>query len=157
AEMQSRLPDPGDVETFRRCVIDWAEREWNAEALALHRDLLALRRELLGAEAPRLDGATLGDDCWVLRYFAPNSEDWLVIVNLGRDRLEASIPEPLLAPITGRTWRLRWSSEHPDYGGGGVAEPFPDGRWRIPGQAAVVLVPGEMASAPRTQRRRRTA
>jgi maltooligosyltrehalose trehalohydrolase len=157
SEMQTRLPDPGAPETFRRCVIDWGERERNAEALALHRDLLALRRDLLGGGAPRLDGATLGDDCWLLRYFPPNGEDWLVIVNLGRERLEASIPEPLLAPVAGRTWRLLWSSEHPDYGGGGVAEPFPDGLWWFPGQAAIVLAPGEAASGPRAPHRRRTA
>jgi len=157
AEMQRRLPDPRAPETFQRCAIDWGECERNAEVLALHRDLLALRRELLGAGAPRLDGATLGDDCWLLRYFPPNGEDWLLIVNLGRDRLEASIPEPLLAPVAGRAWRLRWSSEHPSYGGGGVAEPFPDGLWWFPGQAAIVLVPGDAAREPRSPHRRRTA
>ncbi|HEU0217189.1 MAG TPA: malto-oligosyltrehalose trehalohydrolase [Stellaceae bacterium] len=157
AEMQCRLPDPRAPETFRRCAIDWGEREQNVEVLALHRDLLALRRELLGAGAPRLDGAALGDDCWLLRYFPPNGEDWLLVVNLGRDRLEASIPEPLLAPVAGRTWRLRWSSEHPHYGGGGVAEPFPDGLWWFPGQAAIVLTPGDAPSAPRAPHRRRTA
>ncbi len=157
AEMQRRLPDPGDPATFRRCVIDWAERERNVEVVALHRDLLALRRELFAAGAPSLDGATLGDDCWFLRCFAPRGEDWLVIVNLGRDRLETSIPEPLLAPVADRTWRLRWSSEHPDYGGGGVADPFPDGQWWFPGQAAIVLVPGEAAKPARAPHRRRTA
>jgi maltooligosyltrehalose trehalohydrolase len=38
---------------------------------------------------------------------------------------------------------LRWSSEHPDYGGIGVPEVVNDGGWRIPGHAAVVLRAGE--------------
>ena len=157
AEMQSRLSDPSAPETFRRCVLDWGEHDRHVEAVALHRDLLALRRELFDPDPPALDGATLGDDCWLLRYFPPNGEDWLLIVNLGYDRRETSIPEPLLAPVAGRTWRQRWSSEHPDYGGGGIAEPFPNGQWWFPGRAAVVLVPGEAAAAPRGPHRRRTA
>jgi maltooligosyltrehalose trehalohydrolase len=157
AEMQRRLPDPSDPKTYRRCVMDWAERARNVEAVALHRDLLALRREVFAAAIPALDGATLGDACWFLRYFPPSGEDWLLIINLGSDRLEASIPEPLLAPVAGRSWRLRWSSEHPDYGGGGIAEPFPDGLWWLPGQAAIVLVPGEAAASPGIAHRRRTA
>ena len=40
-----RVPDPSDVETFRRCKLDWTERASNREALALHRDLIRLRRE----------------------------------------------------------------------------------------------------------------
>ncbi len=157
AEMQGRLPDPGALETFQRCVLDWRERERHGEALALHRDLLALRRELFPAAPPPLDGAVLEDDCWLLRYFPTDGEDWLVIVNLGRDRRVASIPEPLLAPLEGRVWHLRWSSEHPDYGGGGVAEPFPDGQWWLPGQATIVLTPGGQAKPPASPHRRRTA
>lgn len=143
-EMQSRLDDPGSPETFRRCVLDFGERERNAAALALHRDLIALRREIFVGGPRRIDAVTLGDRAWVLRYFANAENDsLLLIVNLGVDQHHETIPQPLLAPDDARPWRLRWSSEHPDYGGTGIPVPVADGVWNIPGHAAVVLAPGE--------------
>src|SRR5258708_25508946 len=60
-EMQALLDDPGDPMTFRRCILDHNQRD--PKALALHRDLLALRQEMFAAgPPPRIDGATLGDD-----------------------------------------------------------------------------------------------
>ena len=142
-EMQARLDDPSDPATFRRCVLDQSERERNREAVALHRDLLALRREICGEGAPRVDGAPLGDEAWVLRYFGGAGDHRLLIVNLGRDLKLETVTEPLLAPIEERGWRVRWSSEDPLYGGGGIAEPLVDGMWRITGRAAIVLAPGK--------------
>jgi maltooligosyltrehalose trehalohydrolase len=55
-EAQARLADPRDPETFERCKLDLRERESHAEAYALHRDLLALRkadRRVPRAEAGR--------------------------------------------------------------------------------------------------------
>ncbi|HVH82579.1 MAG TPA: DUF3459 domain-containing protein, partial [Stellaceae bacterium] len=155
-EAQNDLADPGDPETHRRCILDAVERERHREAVALHRDLLELRRRLFPGGAPPLDGAVLCEQCWLLRYFAADGEDVVLIVNLGRDQRVASIPEPLIAPIAGRTWRLLWSSEDPKYGGGGVFEPFADGLWRLPGQAAIVLAPGA-AAPPLSRHTRRTA
>jgi maltooligosyltrehalose trehalohydrolase len=143
ADMQSRLADPGDPETFRRCVLDHSERERHGATVTLHRDLLALRRELFRDGRPKIDGAPLGDDAWVLRYFREDAKDWLLIVNLGRDQFLPTIAEPLLAPIEGASWRLRWSSQDPRYGGIGTPEPIVDGAWRIAGQTAIVLVPGD--------------
>src|SRR6202048_4982708 len=42
-EMQAQLTDPGDIDTFRRSVLDHGERRRNGAIYALHRDLLALR------------------------------------------------------------------------------------------------------------------
>ncbi len=58
-EMQAALTDPGDVATFRRSVLDLDERQSNATAYALHRDLLALRREdpVLRQRPGRIDKA----------------------------------------------------------------------------------------------------
>ncbi|MFZ2005318.1 MAG: malto-oligosyltrehalose trehalohydrolase [Stellaceae bacterium] len=142
-EMQARLDDPGDPQTFRRCVLDQSERERNRDAVALHRDLLALRREIFGEGAPRIDGAALGDEAWVLRYFGGASDDRVLIANLGGDLKFDTVTEPLLAPIEGRGWRVRWSSEHPAYGGGGTPDPIVDGAWRFPGRTAIVLAPGD--------------
>ena len=141
-EMQALFADPGDEETFRRCVLDHDERERNQAALALHRDLLALRRHVFHEGARALDGAELGDDAWVLRYFGKNGRDLLLVVNIGRDLRYETITEPLLAPVEGGAWRLLWSREGPAYGGAGLSDPVVNGAWRIPGHAAIVLSPG---------------
>jgi maltooligosyltrehalose trehalohydrolase len=139
-EMQARLDNPGAPETFRRCILDPAERDRHREAVALHRDLLALRRRLHPTRG-RVDGAALGDDAWVLRYTPEGGDEWLLIVNLGRDLTLDPAPDPLLAPIPGRDWTLAWSSEAPVYGGTGLPGPVEGGIWRIAGRAAIVLTP----------------
>ena len=152
-EGRAWLPDPSDVSTFTRCKVDWSERTRNVEALNLHRDLLRLRREdpVLSAQRVRgLDGAVLSDHAFVLRYFGESLGDRLLIVNFG-SRLHASpIPEPLLAPPRGGSWRAVFSTELPEYGGWGTPplETVDDGWW-IPAECAVVLNPTDAATTPR--------
>jgi maltooligosyltrehalose trehalohydrolase len=142
-EAQAALADPGDPATFRRCVLDHGERERHRPAVALHRDLLALRRgDAVFGDRYRIDGATLGDDAFALRYFGDERGDRLLIVNIGRDLVFETLAEPLLAAVEDRPWRLLWSSEDLAYGGAGSPDPIADGVWRIPGHAAVVLEPG---------------
>jgi maltooligosyltrehalose trehalohydrolase len=143
AAMRERLPNPGDRATFERSKLDHCERERNAPVYALHRDLLALRRQEQAFRAQRLggvDGAVLGPEALVLRFF-DESGDRLLLVNLGRDLTLVPAPEPLLAPPDGMRWSLTWSSEHPRYGGTGTPEPESEEGWRIQGQAAAVLAP----------------
>ncbi|HXG13439.1 MAG TPA: malto-oligosyltrehalose trehalohydrolase [Gemmataceae bacterium] len=145
-EVQARLPDPADMRTFERCKLDFAERQQHAEAYALHRDLLCLRREepVFRAQRPRgVDGAVLGPHAFVLRYFGDDRNDVLLVVNLGRDLHFDPAPEPLLAPPEGKQWKVRWSSEDIRYGGDGTAPLDTEENWRIPAEAAVVLVPAE--------------
>ena len=143
AETQAGVPDPASPATFERCKLDWTERETNAAAWALHRDLLKLRRQdpvFRAQGAGGLDGAVLGPEAFVLRFFRENAGDRLLVVNLGVELDLEPVPEPLLAPLTGRRWEVLWSSEDPRYGGSGAPPPEDDeGRWRLPGQAAVVL------------------
>ena len=142
--MRERLQDPADRATFERCKLDFAEREANAPVLRLHRDLLRLRREVPALRcrgAGEFDGAVLSPDALLLRWLGPGDDHRLLLVNLGRDLHFTPAPEPLLAPPGGARWKTAWTSEHPDYGGIGTAEPeTPDG-WRIPGHAAVLLAP----------------
>ena len=70
----------------------------------------------------------------------------LVLVNLGRDLHLDPAPEPLLAPPGGKRWAVRWSSEDPRYGGGGTAPPDTETNWRLPGEAALVLLPEDHAA-----------
>ena len=150
SEMRAELADPGDIDTFRRSVIDLGERQRHASIYALHRDLLELRRTdpVLGQRPCRIDGAALTDEAWMLRFFSQSGADRLLIVNLGRDLLLGPAPEPLLAPIEGQAWRLLWSSEAPVYGGSGGPAQDAVGDWLISGQSATVLTPGSSVTIP---------
>jgi maltooligosyltrehalose trehalohydrolase len=142
--MQERIPDPADPHTFACCKLDFSERQRHASAYALHRDLLRLRRTdaVFRAQRPGgVDGAVLGPNAFVLRYFGEDGDDRLLLINLGPDVLLAPAPEPLLAPEEGRNWEVLWSSEDPRYGGdsSGAAERA-DG-WHLPGESAMVMKP----------------
>jgi maltooligosyltrehalose trehalohydrolase len=141
--MQAALPDPGDPRDFERCKLDWSECTGHRELVALHRDLLRLRREdnvfRVQQVTGEVDGAVLSEQAFVLRFFGKDGDDRLLLFNLGRDlRLEPA-PEPLLAPPAGRAWALLWSSEHPGYGGSGQPHFDPQAGWRLRGEAAVVF------------------
>jgi maltooligosyltrehalose trehalohydrolase len=146
-DAQAALVDPGDAATFEASRLDWDERERpeHARALALHRDLIALRKQdaVLAAQGQppvTLDGAVLGQECFVVRYFEDRGDDRLLLVNLGRELRLRPAPEPLLAAPEGTRWQLRFSSDDRRYGGPGACEPeSEDEGWIIPGQAACLL------------------
>ena len=143
-EAQAAVPDPADPATFARSKLDFSERITHAPLYLFHQDLLQLRREdpiIARQDRWDLDGAVLGPDALVLRFFGDeNSEDRLLIVNLGLDLEYVPAPEPLLAPIRGGWWELKWSSDDPRYGGSGIIKPYGPEGWRIPGASATFLV-----------------
>ncbi|WP_236024927.1 malto-oligosyltrehalose trehalohydrolase [Arenibaculum pallidiluteum] len=149
--IRKRLKDPTDPRTFEDSKLDHAEREENAHAWLLHRDLLAVRRAdaaFARNEPGRVDGAVLGADAFVLRFFGPEPpEDRLLLVNLGRDLRLEPMPEPLLAPPVDLEWRLRWRSEDPRYGGIGIPPFEPAEPWILSARSALVLAPA--AGKPR--------
>lgn len=137
---QRAVLDPDDPHAFERCRLDLAERSRHAEAYALHADLLRLRRQdpvFSGRERDVVDGAVLGPEALVLRFFGGG--DRLVLVNLGPDLDLVPAPEPLLAPVEGGGWRMLWSSEDPRYGGAGALPPEREDGWHLTGHSAVVL------------------
>ena len=178
--VQAAMPDPAAPATFALCKLDPGDgddsgapggsglpggagsstrhrhRGQEAAALALHRDLLRLRREdpvFRLQAAAGIDGAVLGPAALVLRWLAPppgesggsgegSPGDRLLLVNLGADLELDPAPEPLLAPPAGARWQVLWSSEDPRYGGAGAPPPEDAaGGWRLPGQAAIALAP----------------
>jgi maltooligosyltrehalose trehalohydrolase len=145
-EMHNRHIDPCDPATFERCKLNFDERRTHAQIYQLHIDLLRLRRQdpvFSRQESRGVDGAVLGPEAFVLRFFGPAGDDRLLLVNLGRDLLLDPSPEPLLGPPESKMWKCFWSSEDPEYGGTGTA-PLEEGTpWRIPGHAAVVMLPHE--------------
>jgi maltooligosyltrehalose trehalohydrolase len=150
-KIQARLPDPGDPQTFERSRLDLCERHQHSEAYTLHRDLLRLRREDPVLRSQRLggvDGAVLGPHAFVLRFFADAVQDRLLIVNFGRDLRLHPAPEPLLAPPERMRWETLWSSEDPAYGGSGTPLLEDHGRWRILGEAAVMMAPKPVEDTP---------
>jgi maltooligosyltrehalose trehalohydrolase len=152
------LDDPGDVATFTRCKLDFAERLTNDGAYALHRDLLRMRRDTPAFRGQRrggVDGAVLAPSAFVLRYFAEEPGDSrLVLVNLGPDLRQGSFAEPLIAPPSGSDWHVQWTSEDPRYGGSGMPGLHGGGRWHIPAECAMVLAPDDPHILPPSVRRR---
>ena len=158
AASREALDDPADPATFERCKLDPAEREANGHWLALHRDLIAMRRDDPVFSAPRLgglDGAVIGEQAFALR-FVTQGGDRLVLANLGADLALPDIADPLVAPPEGHEWRLAWSSEDPRYGGAGTGEVEGTRGWRIPGEAAIVMTPHPAAAERRAANRRKT-
>jgi maltooligosyltrehalose trehalohydrolase len=148
---RDRFPDPSARETFDECRLNWHERErpLHARALALHRDLLELRRtdptvSREGRDGVEVDAATLSDTAFLVRFFgdaADGSADRLLLVNLGVDLDLDSLSEPLAAPPEGMSWHAAWSSDDPRYGGEGLrGSAAPDGFF-LPSDGAVLLTP----------------
>jgi maltooligosyltrehalose trehalohydrolase len=142
------VPDPADPATFERCKLDFTERETHAQAYALHRDLLRLRREdeVFRSPKTRVDGAVLASHAFVLRFFGAEGEDRLLLVNLGLDLLLAPAPEPLIALDVDLVWQVLWSSESSRYGGASVVAVDAADGWHLPGESATM-----MASAKESQ------
>ncbi|MBX6393764.1 MAG: DUF3459 domain-containing protein, partial [Burkholderiales bacterium] len=127
---------------FTRCKLDFAEREEHPPLYELHKDLLRIRRQdpvISRQDRYALDGAVLGADAFLLRWFDPEAGDRLLVVNFGDEAELRPAPEPLLAPPEGRRWKLLWSSEDPRYGGFGIVDPHTDTGWIVPGESAVLL------------------
>jgi maltooligosyltrehalose trehalohydrolase len=151
-ESRALLAKPGELETFQRCKLDFKDRERNAGVYQMYADLLRLRREdqTMG-DADLIDGAVLAPEAFVLRYFSEIGDDRLLLVNLGPDLHLNPAPEPLLAPVENRGWRVLWSSESPDYGGGGTPPVETRANWMIPSDAAIVMEPDEHDELPKVK------
>jgi maltooligosyltrehalose trehalohydrolase len=141
-EIQNMIPDPGDKSTFDRSKLDLSEGGKSAQVYQLYKDLIHLRQHdpVFRAITPRgVDGAVIGDEALVLRYFSDKDGDRLLLVNFGRDMHFNPSPEPLLGPPWKKRWAVLWSSEDPAYGGSGTFPPDSAGNWRLPGLSAVVV------------------
>jgi maltooligosyltrehalose trehalohydrolase len=142
-EIINTIDKPYDFDTFVQSRLDLREREHNGKTYQMYRDLIRLRREdpvFSAGFSCHIEGAVLGQSGFLLRYFLGDRQR-LLLINLGRELHLAPIPEPMLAPVEGQCWELLWSSENIDYGGSGTPKLETDKFWRLPGNAAVVLVP----------------
>jgi maltooligosyltrehalose trehalohydrolase len=154
-EVQIHIPRPGDPQTFERSKLNPAELHQHREIYVLHQDLIKLRRldpVFQAQKAGRLDGAVIGRQAFVLRFFGEAGDDRLMIVNLGPDLHLDPAPEPLLAPPESSLWRISWSSENPAYGGRGTVPLETDDNWRITGQSCLVLKPAAKSGEGKTEK-----
>ncbi|MEO7775105.1 MAG: malto-oligosyltrehalose trehalohydrolase [Steroidobacteraceae bacterium] len=145
AEAQAAILDPGAESTFIAAKLKFSERISNGHTYEMYRELLRLRREdcaIAAQDRFAIDGAVLGEHCFILRWAAARAADErLLFVNLGTQVELPSVPEPLLAPPAGRTWRALWSSDEPRYGGGGVRPVHDGARWIGQPEQATLLWP----------------
>ena len=139
-EIVAAFPAPSEESTYRKSQLDLSERQKHADAYALHRDLLHLRRDdgVIGRDGMRIDGAAIAPEAFVLRFFGATG-DRLLVINLGADLDGSPGPEPLLAPPADCHWRVVWNSESVRYGGQGTPRLHPHREWRVPAQCAVLL------------------
>jgi maltooligosyltrehalose trehalohydrolase len=141
------IPDPANDDTFRLAKLDWPERNRRSDVLALHRDLIRLRKtdpvisRQPSAADGEIDGTVIDERAFALRYLT-DAGDRLIVVNLG-DRIHADpIAEPLLAPPFGMRWRTVWSSEDSAYGGSGRPELDVEKEgWWLPAHSTSLLAP----------------
>ena len=104
--------------------------KWSStrDALAFHRDLLQLRAcdpVISHQDLAKIDGATLSEHAFVLRWFDDEHGDRLLVVNLDRELPLAPPRNRCWRHRTAATWQLLWSSEDPRYGGHGVTSWWP--------------------------------
>jgi maltooligosyltrehalose trehalohydrolase len=141
-ESRRAAPEPCDPANFERCKLNHDERSENAELVALHRDLLTLRRDdpvWRNRRDDRTDAIVLGDSAFALRITDGEFAERLILVNFGCELTFGQSPDPLLAPPEAGRWSLLWSSESVRYGGGGTASIEPNRAFRLPGSIALVF------------------
>ncbi|HEY6640856.1 malto-oligosyltrehalose trehalohydrolase [Povalibacter sp.] len=143
AAVQDGMNDPVAETTFMNARLDWREADMHVEAVALHRDLLRIRRDdpvIAAQDSHSIDGAVLSEHAFVLRWFDDVHGDRLLVVNLDLDLLLDPNPEPLLAPQRDSGWQVVWASESPRYGGAGAIDPVNAvQQWRIQANSATLL------------------
>lgn len=136
-----KIIDPSNPMTFTQCKLDFTERKKNKAHYKFYRDLISLRKKdsvFQNVQMIKMDGAILGPDIFVLRFFGKDKgDDRLIIVNFGIDQTLVPVSEPLLAAGDNLKWEILFSSSALEYGGEGTAPLTVT--WNIQGHTAIVL------------------
>lgn len=145
---EERRPLNVGKEAFQRSKLNLSEREQHAGVLALHRELIALRKSSALFHRPgrhQFEAAALDTQALVLRWHGEGEPDRLLIFNVGHDRSFFPCSEPLLAPQPGSRWSLVLSSQESRFGGRGATFSDGTGPWQLQGQAAALLFEKEVS------------
>lgn len=141
SEVRKVLREPENPLTFTQSKLQTEEMHTQSHITALFEDLIKLRKKdpvFKKMYQIKIDGAVLGTDSFLIRYFGEEDGDRLLIINFGADYYFNPSPEPLLAPGIDQDFEILWSSESLIYGGAGTPPiniPF----WKILGHSAIVL------------------
>lgn len=140
-EARKALPNPENPLTFTRSKLNFKDRQTNHSIYQMYKDLIFLRKNdpvIKKGQDLKVDGAVLGTDAFLLRYFGERLGDRLLIINFGADLYFNPAPEPLLVPSLKKEFEILWSSESLSYEGEGTP-PINIPYWKILGHSAVLL------------------
>ncbi len=145
---RERIPDPQAESTFLASKLRWDERERmpHAGILALHRELLALRRSDPALRERSREGfsvAAVGEGAVALRRSAPDGSALLLVAALkGGVEVDLAAADATRPPDGG--WELLLSTEEARFGGEeeGTLVTLDGGTLRLAGAGAVVLRAG---------------
>jgi len=140
-KIQKYIPLPHKKTTFEKSKLQWENKIGNQAHFQLHKDLIAMRKNdpvFSHLSETHIDGSVLTDDFFIIRYFSKYGER-LLIINLGVDFFINPPSDPLLAPPENSEWKLKWTSEKPQYGGFGDRKIPENGNWTITGHSTSIL------------------
>lgn len=140
-EARKLIPEPDNPLTFTQSKLNGDDLKNNTQMYTLFQDLIAIRQKdpvFSKMHSIKIDGAVLGSDSFLIRYFGEEHGDRILLINFGPDHYFSPAPEPLLAPGVDLEFESLWSSESPNYGGEGTP-PFNIPSWKILGHSAMVL------------------
>ncbi len=136
-----KIADPSNPVTFTDCKLNFTERIKNKAHYKFYQDLISLRKNdeiFQNMQTIRMDGAVLGADSFLIRYFGDNHNDRLILINFGIDQQLIPAPEPLLVAGDDFKWIILLSTHSVEYGGEGIV-PLATSTWEIPGHTALIL------------------
>jgi maltooligosyltrehalose trehalohydrolase len=136
------IMDPCARDTVRRSTLNFPSCNRDDATWRLFKDLLELRRldPVLAARPTVVEGTTLNEHAFLIRWLGGTNGDRLLLVNLGAQIEARPWPEPLLAPRPGMRWEPAWSSDSPRYGGMGAVSPLLDEGWQSGAECATWLI-----------------
>jgi len=147
-ESQPLVAEPHAPDTFQRCKLIGPSESATRLRISCTSILLQQRRSDERCDTPIVSTAPCSAMMRCAALFSSAGDDRLLLVNLGADLFLRPAPEPLLAPPERRGWRVKWSSESPDYGGDGTPQIETTAGWLIPGRAAFLLQPAATQDLP---------
>lgn len=140
-DVRKSIPDPTSEATFLKSKLKESERQKKTPLYELHKELINLRKTdpiFKKVNKIPIEGAVLGPDTFIIRYFGEEQGDRLLVVNFGQDNQFSPAPQPLLVAGDQLKWELLFSSEWMKFGGQGMPVPQFE-PWEIPGHSAYVL------------------
>lgn len=144
-EIKNIMANPADEATFMKSKLNLDERFLHNKFYNLFKDLIKLKKtdELFSLQGLcDVDGDVLNDSALILRFLTKENGR-LLIVNFGKTINCSPASQTLFAPYNQCQWELIFSTEAPEYGGGGLPPIESEEGWYIPAECAIVFRTGK--------------